>query len=80
VERSAAGSLFSAIARRASGKVVLIVMIIGDDHIQLASDGVLCPGPEYLQDLVMSVKGGIDDIRVVDGGTAEAREHLLKYQ
>src|SRR5215469_12126020 len=47
-------------------------MIISADHIQLIGDGVLCPGPEYLQNLVMSVKGGVDYIRVVDGGTAKA--------
>src|SRR6516164_1425482 len=47
-------------------------MIITADHIQLVGDSVLCPGPEYLQNLVMSVKGGVDDIRVVDGGTAKA--------
>src|SRR5262249_40776332 len=38
----------------ASAKVVLIVMIIGADHIHLIGDGVLCPGPEYLQNLVVS--------------------------
>src|SRR5262249_58275514 len=47
-------------------------MIISADRIQRVGDGVLCPGPEYLQNLVMSVKGGVDDIRVVDGGTAKA--------
>src|SRR6516165_843163 len=47
-------------------------MIIGADHIQLVGDGVLCPGPEYLQNLVMSIVRGVDDIRVVDGGTAKA--------
>ena len=47
-------------------------MVISADHIQLVGNGVLCPGPEYLQNLVMSVKGVVDDIRVVDGGTAKA--------
>jgi hypothetical protein len=42
----------------------LIVMIISADHIQRVGDGVLCPGPEYLQNLVMSVKRGVADMVV----------------
>src|SRR6516165_6989240 len=60
--------------KEASAKVVLIVMIISADHIKLIGDGVLCPSPEYLQNLVMGVKGGVGDIRVVDGGTSKAEK------